>query len=341
VSHFSVIVVTDEEPTKGRLQKILLPWHEYECTGIEEYLVNVDKTDEVREQFQKPQKVVTLADGTVYSRWDDRFYAKPPKERWDRKGFELPAGAVESDIPADVARLHGIGYATLTECAKDYFGAFEHGGRFFRRTNPNKKWDWWQIGGRYSGKLHVKGGAMALTGDRSWTNKDEAIAGVDAAQRGNLDLDAMKREQQDHRRERAEDCCTKAKRPMSDLDIACRIAPKAHAEWLTLPEPRPRGGDYASWIEAHGGEWQILAAFQRACWELPEPSPNQNLTEWIDAAPAISSWAVVMDNQWFEKGKMGWWCMSSDDKANWEDHFNDLFGLIRDDQWVAVVDCHI
>ena len=133
----------------------------------------------------------------------------------------------------------------------------------------------------------------------------------------------------------------KASRPNADLNIACRLAPIAHAEWLTLSEPKPRGGDYVKWIADHGGEWSILAAFQKACWDLPEPSANQSIWQWIESAPPLSSWAVVMDGQWFEKGKMGWWGMSSGDKADWEDRFNDLFGLIREDQWVCVVDCHI
>lgn len=110
---------------------------------------------------------------------------------------------------------------------------------------------------------------------------------------------------------------------------------------MELPEPKPRGQEYSAWLEAQGGDHPVLAAFNRACFDLPEPASNQSLAEWIEAAPPISSWAVVMDGQWFEKGAMGWFGMSSDNKANWEDHFNDLFGLIRDDQWVAVVDCHI
>jgi hypothetical protein len=294
MSHFSVLVIVDEEPTEKLLHKVLLPWHEYECTGYKEFVRWVDRTVEVT---------------TKYAVLDE----KKRKE-----------------------------YPTLALFAKKWYGCeIRADGQIGRMTNPDKKWDWWVIGGRYSGKLRVKQGAEARIGERSWTNKNEAITGVDAALRGSLDLDAMKRDQQDGRREWAEDCCAKAERTIADLDIALHIQSKSNAEWQTLPEPRPRGPAYIAWLESHGGEWPILAAFQAACWSLPEPSPNQSLSEWIEAAPAISAWAVVMDNQWFEKGKMGWWGMSSDDKAGWEDHFSDLFGLIRDDRWVVIVDCHI
>src|SRR4051794_35627293 len=33
------------------------------------------------------------------------------------------------------------------------------------RSNPNKKWDWWQIGGRWSGLLQVKPGAEGHKGE--------------------------------------------------------------------------------------------------------------------------------------------------------------------------------
>jgi hypothetical protein len=62
MSHFSLLVITNgaRAPTQDSLHKVLLPWHEYECTGYEDYVVDVDVTDEVREEFKKSQKVVVI-----------------------------------------------------------------------------------------------------------------------------------------------------------------------------------------------------------------------------------------------------------------------------------------
>lgn len=38
MSHFSVLVITDRVPTDDVLEEVLLPFHEYECTGIEAFL---------------------------------------------------------------------------------------------------------------------------------------------------------------------------------------------------------------------------------------------------------------------------------------------------------------
>lgn len=42
--------------------------------------------------------------------------------------------------------------------AKDYHGYKEHEGKFGYWENPNAKWDWWVVGGRWSGLLLTKNG---------------------------------------------------------------------------------------------------------------------------------------------------------------------------------------
>lgn len=164
MSHFSCLVVTPNKPSDQELSAILQPWHEYECTGKrDQYVVEVEvPIDEILEQYNKPQEVVVLNPASdtqvIFSRYDDTFYTKehddPFEKRLGRKQFELPKGAEIQTINADEARKFGLGYATMFECAKDYFGAeIERDGKFYKVTNPNAKWDWWAIGGRWTGML--------------------------------------------------------------------------------------------------------------------------------------------------------------------------------------------
>lgn len=146
MSHFTVLVITSEQPTNEVLEKTLMPWHEYECTGLDnEYVVDVDVTDKVLEHFNEEQNVVVLADGSIHSCWDDKFYTKKPdpKEVSGRNEFELPEGAVEKTISADVARSYKIGPKTMREAATDYYGdgIKERDGKFYKRTNEDK-WSW-------------------------------------------------------------------------------------------------------------------------------------------------------------------------------------------------------
>jgi hypothetical protein len=197
MSHFSVLVITPEVPTQAVLEKTLMPWHEYECTGFKEYLQDVDMTDKVLKYYNEPQRVVVLTDGTIVSRWNESLYTKLSDDElnrmFNRKVFELPEGAVEKEITADEARKHGIGHQSLKEAASEYCGAEpKSDGRFYKRTNPSAKWDWWVLGGRYRGQLLTKNPTAARVGEPGvFGNGPLNEEGVDSCQVKDLDLSKM------------------------------------------------------------------------------------------------------------------------------------------------------
>ncbi len=362
MSHFSVLVVTDERPSKHDLREVLLPYHEFECTGIERYLEWDDHTDEVTAKYAEPTKAYRAPDGRILSGHEDEFYREAIGEEVDKVGIgtgisggvffaskdwgdgrghrpkvhHIPDGYEEIAVPQSQF------YPSLAAFATEYSGyTVREDGRIGRMTNKNKRWDWYQVGGRYSGKLYLKPGHEGYRGERSWANEDQTIAGFDQCRRDALDFDAMKRKAVADRREWADDCCEKAKRSIAALETAIRALRVAHEEWLTLPEPRPRGGEYSAWLTAKGGDYEIAASFQKASFELPQPANGQSVEEWIAAAPAISAFAVVMDGQWYENGKMGFFGFVSDEKDDWGSQFDALFARVRPTQWVTIVDAHI
>lgn len=118
MSHFTVLVVAENEQ---ELEARLLPYHEYECTGITEYTEFVP-TD-LSEAAEK---------------------LKENNERW-----------AESEHPEWV-------YDTLDAFIPGYYGSEKNSeGVWGRVTNPNAKWDWWVVGGRWSGLLQLKNGKTA------------------------------------------------------------------------------------------------------------------------------------------------------------------------------------
>lgn len=342
MSHFAVMVITEEEPTQDVLAKILQPWHEYECTGIEdEYVVDVDVSDRMEKVWNEPCKVLKLADGTIVSKYNQKFWHKPDGDDiFAHEEFKMPEGATEIEIPRhELAAIEG---QTKVDYAEEYGGWKFRDGKFWERTNPNAKWDWWVVGGRYSGRLQVVPGVNARVGERSWTNEDQHIRGVDQAQRRDLDLAAMKAEAENGRREWVQDCCERTELTMADFETAIKTDHIVHPEWMEIDEAlRPRGVDYYEWLEAKGGDCVTLAAFKKKCFELPPVPKGSTLEQWISSAPPISAWAVVKDGEWHEKGEMGWWGMSSGDKDNWDEIFTKLWEQVPDDHWVSFVDCHI
>jgi len=230
VSHFTVMVVTDEQPTKEILHRILLPWHEYECTGYEDFVEFVP-AEESLEEMQKN-------------------YAENGRE----STFEAFVG--------------------------DYYGYHKNEeGVLGRKTNPNARWDWWTVGGRWSNSLMNK----------------EGVSG-DSFRFGDVDFDGI-------RRKRVENA-------NRDYDEAFKKYPEdATARYFNFG------------IEAGETKEKYVARFD----------------------VAFSAFGVVLDGEWIERGKMGWWACVSDEKStdDWSKTCEVVMSKIRPDQWVTIVDCHI
>jgi len=58
---------------------------------------------------------------------------------------------------------------------------------------------------------------------------------------------------------------------------------------------------------------------------------------------AISTFALVKDGEWYEKGEMGWWaCVSNEmNQDEWNLKVNEMFNELPDDTLVSIFDCHI
>lgn len=215
--------------------------------------------------------------------------------------------------------------------------------RAIDRTNPNKKWDYWRIGGRYAGKLQAKNPFDAEKEELSWEWKDtkpeDRPNGYDICQRSNLDAEAMKEAAVARRRNWVLECCDNAKVGWDQMDKGCQLSLEAHEKWMQLEEPKPRGAEYHAWCEANG--YELVVKISKNNFEIPEPAKGQSLTDWVESAPWLSSFAILKDGVWSENGRMGWWGAVHDEKENWDSICQKLISEIPDDHWLAVCDCHI
>ena len=73
-------------------------------------------------------------------------------------------------------------------------GKSEYEGKKGYWFNPNAKWDWYQLGGRWYGYLPLKEDGQGEFGKKSWTCKDKEPQPqtCDQTSLGNIDLDKMK-----------------------------------------------------------------------------------------------------------------------------------------------------
>lgn len=134
MSHFSLLVVTNTDRYE-ELEEALWPYHEFETTGEERYIQDVDQTAALLAEYDDGAAV----DGESFEQYVLNYYRYPALQ--------------PDEAPANE---HKYRYALLD--------ASGHVTRVVDRTNPNAKWDWWNVGGRYRDTLITNNGPC----DHAW-----------------------------------------------------------------------------------------------------------------------------------------------------------------------------
>ena len=428
MSHFSVLVVSQEEPTEEYLDRVLAPFHEFECTGIDDqYVEDVDITQEARELFaSQMKKMLKAPDGSLVSAYDDQFYRDPtPDENKELKKFAGSFGTIGKTSYKAEDWNDGLGYRykvrfvpdgyqemetpaaetqTFAQWASDYYGkkfvtqeqdiyaSRAEGGRVLdsykygyiigsledghvikivERTNKSAKWDWWQIGGRYTGMFKPQ-----YDPGRDPENQETCSLCKGTGKRD----DELGR---DRRREDPSFSCNSCggtgksqKWPtewknignviqLKDLPLVT-LRDQAEREILTFYDKAHAiiaGRQIPRWEDVLEAGPDIETA--RTNWRqhpvVTDLTKAKLLSGWNDDAVladlsrsrvqvatsarqrAIMTFAVLKDGKWYDRGDMGWWGIVTNEKDTdvWEREFSALLDDLPPETWLAVVDCHI
>lgn len=233
---------------------------------------------------------------------------------------------------------HKYGWITLNEAGEV--------AAVIDRTNPNAKWDWFVIGGRWTGFFPLKPGAKALTEHpphKSYIEPTERRE-IDEARRG------------------AADSCL-----WGDVDIerkktkARENARGAFERWMRHAKDKPEALAW-SWfvekIESHAmsaetarvqyGEQPAIAAYRsdrESLWECPVDTFGMGLEAYQEKCSrgTLAPFAFLIDGKWIERGEMGWWGAVADEKSeeDWGSTVERIFATFTPETVVTIVDCHI
>lgn len=209
--------------------------------------------------------------------------------------------------------------------------------------NPNAKWDWYSVGGRWSGFLKLKEGGKGETGRPGVFGYDEETKGkldsglwVDQARKRDIDLEGMREE-------------------------AAEEAKKAHREVIEAVEDKLEGfktwEELLNWwtkdkVDEARDEYHAqpaVKAFKETKQFHYMNSVEEFITrteiEYVDRAikKAICPFAVLKDGIWYEKGEMLMFAAVKDEKEvdEWYDTVHRLIDEAGEDEIFTVVDCHI
>jgi hypothetical protein len=119
--------------------------------------------------------------------------------------------------------------------------------------------------------------------------------------------------------------------------------PKSKWDWYEL------GGRWAGRIKVKEGVEYEEPNFSYG-WD--EPSKQEVLAERrtdnalikdIENLDELTTFSVLKDGVWYERGEMGWWGISINDKDEdeWNNELKKLLSGLPDNTLISIIDCHI
>lgn len=273
MSHFTVTVVGTEFG-EDQVRELLEPFWELDLSAEE-----AAKDPRAVFDIEIPEEDLCVA----WEKWQQERETDIQKALDDNK--EIPS-------------YYQVDYNTAEEWVEDWYGySYVEGKGWGYWRNPKAKWDWYLIGGRWTGfydlKLRAKEGFVGTPGLMT----SRASAGsVDQARKKDIDWEAMRK----------------------------RIALKAAKDWDELHKDKKEGKALA-WL-----------------YDIKPEDTKESYVERLSRNPG-STFALLKDGQWYERGEMGWWGVVTDEKqkCDWGSEFEALLDEIPDDAVLTVVDCHI
>jgi hypothetical protein len=316
----------------------------------DEYLEFNDIEDEYRERYENDTSPwVRCPDGLMVYPWDKRFRVegsfgigsgthKVPEDQ----GYE------EIDIPLKEM------YSTFEECMADYCGYKKcdpKTGRYGYWENRNSKWDYWLVGGRWSGYFFVKPGTETAVTKGSWYSPEEFEENTtDICRIADLDLLRIEAEMLKRAKKFWDEFVEfrkTGKVPEEDKELYTvrgRAMDVGLLEVVEDPEEGKKRGGFR-WADTIKN---LREDDNRRDWYdviNQDITKEEFLSDWLGYYCPIRTFAALDDNGWHEAGKMGWWGMnlaSPETCHEYSQVFMDKFIYEKDPETILVVcDCHI
>jgi hypothetical protein len=342
MSHYTMMVripwkilINHHDDIKASLAEMLTPYEESPEPGSP-YLQFLDKTDEYRKRYsEETTEQVQLPDGSWVFSWDVRVTESEGDSFCSRR--KLKSNMVK------VERRFTEVYPTFEQFMKDYADLTQHEGQWGYWRNPNARWDWWQLGGRWTGFFPVVDVAKRRVGTPGLMMTEQAQGNTsDAVRLSEIDWEQAALTQQ--------------------TDFAKFV--QGYKSYLEREDSEPFG--IRSTLLRRGilqvEKCRVEATSKTRCyyWDQNQKvKPEDTRKDWTDVVQLLTdeeleqfrvtfhplqTFATLTEDGWKEPGTMGWFGYSSDTPESylqWCRDFHERMFNGNPHDLLAVVDCHI
>lgn len=242
-------------------------------------------------------------------------------------------------------------YPTLKQYAEDYHGHESvdgETGEYGYWENPNAKWDWWEVGGRWTGFFKMKDGAKYEVGSPGLMGTPAQKGFGDSALKRDIDFSGMK--------QKAHAEAIETYKMIEEIfggkipEVTIKWEDLVKQEELSYEKKREVYHNQPAMMEykrIKDEKWESLMKDEKkrgfAFIDLQDFSCTaEQYAEEVSLANT-RTFAVLKDGKWYERGKMGWWASVSSDigEKEWNQKYQELLDSLSDDTLLTVVDCHI
>jgi len=203
--------------------------------------------------------------------------------------------------------------------------------------NKKSKWDWYQLGGRWSGYFKVKDKIGGKLGNPGAFNNIPDDGTADQLLKKHIDFEGMRKD--------AENKATM----MYDLVYPYIKDTPVNEDWKTVTNRITDIDEARTFYH----EQERVKAFKTITdkksdifgWMPSVEDYNVTREQYIQSArdSEITTYCLIKDGEWHQRGEMGWFGMSSNEMSQeeWNKFVNDTLEALPDDTIISLVDFHI
>ena len=381
MSHFSVVVCLDDrDGSLARAVKVAAQGYPDAITGVPEEDANAGYSRRVVEnkltavlarwdenKEAEPSRVYEedgpedwwfyqhLADAAEHEKNGTGVLPyKPDEIGWSSDSSRETEADQQLKIAKEAALFHALPEPVTWEALFDVYQIAYPGedrdrevdedGRGYRVTtyNPDSKWDYWRIGGRWGGSFPFDPdfASEVLTPERGWDSPDKLkLLSCDGGPKRALDLGKMR-----------DDAAEEARETYRAYHALTGHLPEA-LPWQVFADNVSEGNGYT--IEQAREEYHKQPRVQALRgtdfqWRedcIKEFGVSEDTYAEKARAGAVPGFAVVTtDGRWMAPGSMGWFAVTDatdGSRIQYLEAANAYIESLPDDAWLVTVDMHI